>query len=71
MNNYYFTFGGNQTLRDCYVQITAEDREEARKIMMGHYGRLWAFQYTEEEFAGQPQEYGLQQVRLGTPNLKR
>lgn len=71
MENYYFTFGQNQTLRNNYVVIRANTADEARHSMVAYYGRMWAFQYVWEEFRNQPADYGLTEVKLGTPNFKR
>ncbi len=71
MEKYYFTFGQNQVLHDNYVVIPANDRDDARRKMCAYYGKLWAFQYVWEEFKDQPAEYGLTEVKLGTPNFKR
>lgn len=71
MENYYFTFGGNQALANNYVVISANTADEARHTMVAHYGKLWAFQYVWEEFKHQPEDYGLTEVKLGSPNFKR
>jgi hypothetical protein len=46
-----------------YVIIEADDREEARAKMLNLFGRDWAFQYSEKEFAGQVEKYGLKELK--------
>lgn len=75
MNKYYFTFGGNHRTREgfslgqSYVVITAAFEEEARHLMHKARGDVWAFSYTEEEFKGQPEEYGLTELTLDQVKL--
>lgn len=71
MENYYFTFGQTQVLRNNYVVIRASTADEARTRMIAHYGKLWALQYVWEEFKYELEEYGLTEVKLGTPNYRR
>ena len=59
MSLYYFTFGLGTENKNKYVKIEAADYFAAREIMIGRFGLVWAFQYSEKEFAGQPEEYGL------------
>lgn len=68
---FYFTFGFGHSLRDHYVTIEAENAEAARKKMVRHHGQMWAFQYDEKSFAGQPEKYGITEIPLGTSNYWR
>lgn len=70
MNNYYFTFGANHldkygnSLGDKFVSIPADQPMEAVVIMMQARDMVWATSYTEEQFSGQAEKYGLQSVPL-------
>lgn len=70
MKKFFFTFGGNQetkravSLGKCYVCILAEDAEDARLQMFDIRGSSWSMCYTEAEFCGQPEQYGLTCVPL-------
>lgn len=70
MNNYYFTFGSNQetssgmSLGNFFVCIKAKDENLARFDMFDVRGSSWSFCYTEEEFSGQPEKYGLKELTL-------
>jgi hypothetical protein len=51
MKKYYFTFMNSQyALKDYWVEITAEDETEARKIMFDHWGPRWFSSYYETKF---------------------
>ena len=62
--NWYFTFGSNHgILKNKYVKISGtlnSTREELWNIRKNK----WAFQYSEEEFKGQPSKYGLKEVKI-------
>lgn len=67
---FFITFGsahldknGNK-LSKAFVVIEAPTEDEARDIMLQNRGQAWAFMYTEPEFAGQIEKYGLHQVEL-------
>lgn len=61
---YYFTFMMKQTeLKDKYVCIEGSFAESRAKMMEVH-GDQWAFQYDEEAFAGQAEQFGLQEIPL-------
>lgn len=75
MEKWYFTFGSGQTdedgnsLYNYYLRIKARSYLEARNKMNSLRGDKWSFQYSEQEFAGQPEKYNLKiatkkQVRL-------
>lgn len=72
---YYFTFGSGhhdthgRSLAKYYVVVEAADYRAARQEMFEAFGPKWAFQYTEEEFAGQPEKYGLEQEWIGGVEL--
>lgn len=68
MPTFYFTFGQGQKLKDNYVKIEAPDRRQARDAMVNAYGMRWAFDYSEKEFDGQPEEFRLTEVPIGTEN---
>ena len=54
MPKYYFTFGANHLNKDlmslgnCYVEVEAENEEQARDMMFAARGDKWAFSYLEE-----------------------
>ena len=70
LHRFYFTFGQAYNLRNIYVVIEAETRDEARRVMQSIYGRNYAFDYDETSFADQPAKYGLTQVPFGTPVIQ-
>ena len=74
MNRFYFTFGVGTNLGSNYVVVEAATRSEARAIFRAerapidlHGGTLYAFDYDEEQFAGQPEKYRLTEVPIYTP----
>lgn len=60
---YYFTFLYVSENRNKYVRFYGT-YSEARKKMLKHFGNKWGFQYTEKEFAGQIEKFGLQEIKL-------
>ena len=64
---YYYTFGSDHHLADCYTVIAAESIDKAREKMVGCYGAKWAFEYRSAEEAG-VEKWGLRFVVFGTPN---
>ena len=58
---WYFTWGCGQEFPHCYTMIKGTF-EEARDIMVRDYGIAWSMQYSESEFAGQAEKYGLKQI---------
>lgn len=76
MNKYFFTFGMNQLTEDGkslgknYVVIEDKDNWDASSKMIAARGVRWAFCYTEEDFKGQPEEYGLTEVSLEYVKLR-
>ena len=49
MKNFYFTFGIAHPFGNFYVEVVAEDKDEARSVMFGIFGANWAFCYTEKD----------------------
>lgn len=73
MKNYYFTFGQNTNLRNCYMVVRAAGMQDARLQYVTLYGKpSFAFCYTEEDFigAGQPERYHLLQAHFGAKVLR-
>lgn len=70
MDNYYFTFGANHVDREGnslgykYVVIPADQPMEAVVVMMQARDMSWSHSYTEEQFSGQVEKYGLQSTSL-------
>lgn len=62
MEKFYFTFGCGGPLKSNYFIIVAKNWHDAHAEMFRHFGEKWAFQYTEEEFRGQPEQYSLTQI---------
>jgi hypothetical protein len=55
---WYFTFClSNEFHKNHYVKFEGS-WSEARERMVENFGTKWAFQYSEAEFAGQPEQYG-------------
>lgn len=50
MKSYFFTFGFGTPYRDCYVEILAENEDEARVAMVEAHGTKWSFQYEADKF---------------------
>lgn len=75
---FFYTFGLGYNLRNNYVVVEAENAREARAKFQaaraevdGMEGRLYAFDYTEAEFAPQIEQYGLTEVPIDTPIWER
>ena len=47
---FYLTFGQNHELRDSWIEIRAENVEEAHKLAFQRFGSHWAFLYAEGDF---------------------
>jgi hypothetical protein len=60
--NWYFTFGFGHENRNGYVKIYGTF-SEAREEMFKRYGQKWSMQYNESNFKGQPEKYGLHEVK--------
>ena len=63
MERFFFTFMQKQAFKDCYVEIRAKDETAAREEMFKRHGNQWAFCYTEKEFEGQAEHFGLQKLQ--------
>ena len=62
MEYWYFTFGyGQEHGPNGYCKIQGTYRE-AREEMVRRHGIKWAFQYSEDQFAGQVEKYNLHEV---------
>lgn len=64
---FFFTFGEGQfngALANSYIEVEAPDEMTARKLVGTTFNGKWSGIYTESEFAGQPQEYGLRRLVL-------
>lgn len=61
----YVTYGYGTDKRNGYSVVEAEDYGKAREIIDVATNNRFAFAYTEEEFAGQVERYGLREVPLG------
>jgi len=72
----YFTFGSDhrrngKSLQNHYVEVVAEEAEQARRLMMAVFADQWSFQYSEQEFAKyitkyQPMKY--MEIKIGVAN---
>ena len=60
--NWYFTFGCGQPNAGKFHVIHGT-HEGARLEMMYRFGKVWAMQYSEEEFKGQAEEYNLTELK--------
>ncbi len=67
---WYFTFGNGSILRNNFVVVPGT-YDEARTKIAERYGNKWAFQYSQKDFEGQPEKYGLTEVEFGTENKDR
>jgi len=60
----FVTFGAGQyggALANHYIEFEA-DGQTARRLMHEFFGPRWASIYTEQEFEGQPERYGLMRL---------
>lgn len=64
MATFYFTFGCGQPFANRFIKFEASDYGVARLKMCERFGQRWAFQYTAEDFSGQPERYGLTELVL-------
>ncbi len=58
---WYFTFGFSHAFPRGYMKITGTFHT-ARNKMIEKFGTKWSMQYSEEQFAGQVEKYGLHEV---------
>lgn len=65
MEKFYFTFGQKYpVLRNKYVELEGDWEHCRKKILNSIIGQRFAFQYSEEDFEGQPFKYGLMRIAL-------
>lgn len=60
----FVTYGCGSDLGMCYSVVEADTAQDARKIIEAVCRRDFAFTYSEEDFAGQAEKYGLTEVPL-------
>ena len=60
----YVTYGSGSNLAGCYSIAYGEDYDECRKIANLHTRGKFAFTYTEAQFEGQIERFGLSEVPL-------
>ena len=60
----YVTYGGGYDQRDCYSVVEGASMDECRRTVNDVTGGRYAFYYTEDRFAGQPEQYGLRLIPL-------
>ena len=60
--NWHFTFCIGSDLGKKYTMIKGT-YNEARDKMFNSWGKHWAFQYSEKEFAGQAEKYNLTEIK--------
>lgn len=60
----FVTYGCGSDLGMNYSVVEADTAQDAYKIIEATCGRAFAFTYSEEDFAGQIEEYGLIEVPL-------
>ena len=60
----YITYGLGSKLRNCYSVIEGLDYQTCRRMAEAGTNREFAFDYTEAEFAGQVEQYGMKEVPL-------
>lgn len=56
---FYLTFGFGHIFANRYMEVKAGNYGDARRMCFEAFGPHWAFLYTEEEFAGQTERFGL------------
>jgi hypothetical protein len=60
LQKYYVTFPFKYIeLRNKYCVLEAYTKDDALEEAFLLFGTAWAFMYSEEEFKGQPEKYGL------------
>jgi hypothetical protein len=67
----FVTYGSGSNLGRAYSVVTGKDHAECRKHVEHVTKGKFAFTYTESEFAGQPEKYGLVEVPLQPQVLPR
>jgi hypothetical protein len=64
MAKFFITYGGGTIQRDSFSIIEAEDYPAARQLLRDTISDKFAFCYSEAEFAGQAERYGLKEIPL-------
>ena len=65
---FFLTFGSGSGFSDNYIviEVHTENKDEAcghaRKVAFKHFSDKWAMLYTEEEYEGQGERYGLHEL---------
>lgn len=59
MKVFYATFMQKQAFKQMYVEISAHDENMAREVMFAHFGNRFFSVYSEDQFSGQREAYGL------------
>lgn len=62
MSKFYGTFMFKQATREMYVKIIAPNEGRARDAMFAHFGVKFMTIYSEEQFAGQVEKFGLSKL---------
>lgn len=60
----YVTYGCGYEQRDGYSVVEGYDVLDCIQKVQATCGRDYAFAYIEDEFAGQPERYGLHEIPL-------
>lgn len=77
MERFYFTYGSNhydihgKSLGRRYTVVTAAGFWEARSEFFKVRGLVWSLQYTEKDFAGQAEQFGLTEIAINEVKLLR
>lgn len=64
MNLYFVTYGNGSDQANNFSVVEAEDYREALDQIAEVCGNAFAFCYTEQEFDGQAERYGLTRIPL-------
>ena len=66
----FITYGCGSNLRNCYAVVEGENYKECRAHADLITEGKFAFDYSEEQFKGQPEKYGLTEVPLQPQRFK-
>jgi hypothetical protein len=64
MEKFYITYGYNTHQRNNYSVLEANDYADAHQKAVAATGGKFAFCYTERDFSGSAEEYGLSEIPL-------
>jgi len=64
MPEFFVTYGNGTNLKNNFSKVEAEDYTKARQLIHGQTGGKYAFCYSEAEFKGQAEKYGLTEAPL-------